>query len=234
MGINWYTWQINYELEQMSRYLDLIQSSLGQRFDEIEKAYHKDMAREMSENEYSRVDDHYTDEFFEVGRDFPQRLLASFIVTWYSFVEQKLLDLCEELELMISIGPKDNTNLGKGIRRARRFLLEAKQYEIHPPHWQELTEIGKLRNFIVHRGTKMIGSYFPSDDNMITFQSDMGNTIYFLIAQDLYQYMHKHQLVNHSGIFLDIIPPFEYCTYLVEFGKKLFSKLYKDLKPGRL
>jgi hypothetical protein len=232
VGINIYAWQTKFELEQMSKYLELIQSSLSQRLNEIEDAYDKDLAREMPEDEYYQIEDHYTDQFMETGRDFPQRLLTSFIVAWYSFVEQKLLDLCEKLNITLSIGPNDNRNFGKGVRRARKFLLEGKQYEIHPPHWQELVEIGKLRNFIVHEGTRVIGSYFPSDENMVEFKSDIGNTFYFSVDQNLYRYMQRQNLVDHSGIFLEIIPSFEYCIYLVNFGKELFSKLYNDLKPS--
>jgi len=227
-----YTWQTDYELGQMSEYLDIIQASLSQRLDEIDEAYREDSAREMTEDEYCLMEDHYTDEVLATGRDFPQRLLSSFVVAWYSFVEQKLLDVCETLKLRVSIGPRDNINFGKGTRRARKFLLEASQYEIHPPHWKELVEIGKLRNFIVHEGTRIIGSYFKSEEDMVALQSDIGNTLYFLIKQNLFRYMEKHNIVDHSGIFLDIIPSFDYCTYLVEFGKELFRKLYTDLKPS--
>jgi hypothetical protein len=233
VGIDIYAWLIDYELEQMSKYLDLIQASLSQRLDEVEVAYREDTAREMTDDEYERLDDHYTDEFLDTGRDFPQRLLSSFIIAWYSFVEQKLLDICEKLNLRISIGPKDSKHFGKGVRRARRFLLEASQYEIHPPHWQELVEIGRLRNFMVHKGTRVTGSYIESDEDAVALKSDIGNTFYFPIDQALFRYLQKYKLLDQSGMFLDIAPSFDYCNYLVEFGKELLTKIYTDLKPGR-
>lgn len=233
MGINIRAWMTNYELEQMSRYLSLIETSLSQHLEEIEAAYRKDMAEEMTEDEYHMLEDHYIDQFLETGRDFSQRLFSSFVVAWYSFVEQQLLDICENLNLRVVIGPKDNRNLGKGIRRARRFLLEASRYEIHPPHWQELVEVGQLRNFIVHEGTRLVGSYLPSEEEMVEFQSDMGNTFYFPISRVLFRYLQKHDLVAHSDIFMDIIPTFSYCNYLVEFGKKFFRKLHTDLNPSK-
>lgn len=234
VGINnMRAWMTNYELKQMSGYLSLIQASLSQHLEEIEAAYREDMADEMTEDEYYIVEDHYTDQFLEAGRDFPQRLLSSFVVAWYSFVEQQLLDICENLNLTVAIGPKDSRNFGKGIRRARRFLLEASRYEIHPPHWQELVQVGRLRNFIVHEGTRIVGSYLPSEEEMVELQSDIGNTFYFPISRALFQYLQKHDLVAHSSMFLDIIPSFSYCNYLVEFGKKLFRKLHTDLNPSK-
>lgn len=233
MGIKIRAWITSYELEQMSRYLSLIQASLSQHFGEIEAAYREDMAGEMTDDEYHLLEDHYIDQFFEAGRNFPRHLLSSFIVAWYSFVEQKLLDICENLNLRVSIGSKDNRNLGKGIRRARRFLLEASRYEIHPPHWQELVEIGRLRNFIVHEGTSVVGSYLPSEEERVELQSDIGNTFYFPISQALFRYLQKHNLVDHSNTFLDIIPSFDYCSYLVEFGKELFKRLHTDLNSSK-
>lgn len=229
MGINMRAWMTNYELEQMSRYLSLIQTSLSQQLEEIEAAYRQGMAEEMTEDEYYRLEDHYTDQFLDAGRDFPQRLLSSFVVAWYSFVEQQLFDICEILNLRVTIGPKDNENFGKGIRRARRFLLEASRYEIHPPHWQELVEIGRLRNFIVHEGTRVVGSYLPSEEERVELQSDLGNTFYFPISQALFRYLQKHNLVDHHSSMLDIIPSFDYCSHLVEFGKELFERLHTDL-----
>jgi len=208
----------------------LLQSSLEQRLDDLDKAYQEYLEGDMPENEYDIKEDPFTDEFIETGRDFPQLLLTSFIVTWYSFVEQKLLDLCEKLKLTISVMPKDNRNLDKGIRRARTFLIEGQKYEIHPSHWQKLVEISKLRSFIVHKGTRMVGSYFPTSENMMALESGDGLTIYFPIKQSLYQYLDKQQIMGHTGMFLNIMPTFDYCADLVKFGKDLFSKLYKDLR----
>jgi hypothetical protein len=46
-------------------------------------------------------------------------------------------------------------------------------------------------------------------------------------------YLQKHDMIKYFGPFFDIVPSFDYCNYLVEFGKKLFSKLYTDLKSER-
>lgn len=234
--INAYAWLMDYELEQMSKYLDLIQVFLSQRLDEIEVAYREDTAREMTDDEYRHLEAHYADEFLETRRDFPQRLLSSFLVAWYSFVERKLLDICEKLNLTISIGPKDSKHFDKGVRRARRFLREASQYEIHPPHWQELVETGWLRNFIVHKGTRVTGSDIESDEDAVALKNHHGSTVYFPIDRkdrDLFEYLQENKLLHQSGMFLDIALSFDYCNHLVEFGKELLTKLNTDLQPGR-
>lgn len=233
VGINMRIWLINYELEQMSGYLSLIRASLDQRLVEIEAAYREETADELTEREREIMEDHYTDQFLETGRGFPQRLLSSFVVAWYSLVEQRLLDICENLNLRVSIGPKDNLNFRKGIRRARIFLLKASRYEIHPPHWQELVSISWLRNSIVHQGTRIVGSYFPSEEAKLELQTEFGGTYYFPMKLALYPYLKKHDIVEHSSLFLDIIPSYEYCSHLVEFAKQLFRKLHTDLNPSK-
>jgi len=224
---------IRLELEQMSRYLDLVETSLQQHFKKLETSYQEDMAQEMTEDEAAIWDDHYTDDFIEAGQDFPQLLLLSFIVTWYSFVEQRLIDLCEELKLSISVNPKNNESFGKGIWRARRFLLEARKYSIDAIHWQELTRIGRLRNAIVHDGRRLPWSYYKSDGQSMPHSLDDGTTVYIHIEKDLFHYLQKHNMIEYSGPFFDIVPSFDYCNSLVKFGKELFSKLYNDLKPSR-
>ena len=73
-------------------------------------------------------------------------------------------------------------------------------------------------------------SYVKSDEKAIAFQSDLGNTIYFSVAPALLQYVEKHKICNHTDFFIEIVPSFEYCDYLVELGKEFFKKLYADLK----
>jgi hypothetical protein len=57
----------------------------------------------------------------------------------------------------------DNLNSEIGIKRARKFLLLTRNYEINSDHWQELVPISRLRNFIVHEGTRITGSYLKPD-----------------------------------------------------------------------
>jgi hypothetical protein len=233
MGLNIRLWLIKYELEKMSRYLDLTISAIGQQVESVEQKYHEAMAHELSEYELGSLDDQYTDDFFEVGLGFPQLLLTSFVIAWYSFVEQQLLELCGNLHLTITLRPSDNPNLGTGIRRSRKFLLDARKYTIHDEHWQELVRIGKLRNFLVHEGDRISWSYIKPQTSFVEHKVKWGGgvTVYIVMGADLFGYLKKHDMLEEGGVNLQIRPPFEYAQYLVEFGKELFSKLYADMYP---
>jgi hypothetical protein len=223
-------WLLINELERMSKYLELLKNTVQLRYEDLEESYEKDMAREMDEDEAAILQDVYTDDFIEAAESLPQLLLSSFIISWYSFVEQKLIDLCDDLHLSVRITPKDNKSMGKGIRRARTFLIEGANYEIDKVHWQELLDVNKLRNVIVHEGKDLTTTYSKPDGQPISFTTDSNTPIYILADDGLVHYLNKHNLIKRFDTLFEILPSFEYCEYLIKLSEKLFSKLYTDLK----
>ena len=131
---------------------------MQRNYDQLEARYSEIGGWENADSE---------DDFLSATQEFPQLLLLSFIVIWYSFVEQNLLELCEELKLRISFGAKENENFDKGIRRARKFLLRGRNYEIDADHWRELIEISRLRNYIVHDGKRITYSHVKPDRQFV-------------------------------------------------------------------
>jgi len=224
--------RVSYELDQMSRYLDLVQGSLNSNYEELEARYAEMVVEGDSTSEtISFGSDEYEDEFLEATQDFPQLVLLSFIVIWYSFVEQNLLDLCEQLMLRIEIRPRDSEKSDKGIWRARRFLLREKGYEVDADHWRELTEINRLRNFIVHEGKRIEFSYVQSEGRLdpVRYQTDGGAVVFLRIGQELFRYIQKRGISTSRGPIVEILPSIEYCKSLVDLARRLFRKLYADL-----
>lgn len=218
----------------MASYLDLVAEAIEQRLAGIEEKYDVIMANTANEFEVSMIGDQFTDEFLEAGHHFPSLLLTSFIIAWYSFVEQELTKLCKDLRLTITISPGEKTNIETGIRLARRFLLQSKHYKIDDNHWQELTKIGRLRNVLVHEGTRFVWTFQKPSGQYVPYKIplDSQGTVYIKnLGGDHFQYLQKHKIIERSGIFFEIRPSFEYCKYLVEFGLEVFSKLYSDLYP---
>ncbi|XGV95276.1 MAG: hypothetical protein ACAF41_21320 [Leptolyngbya sp. BL-A-14] len=225
MGINIKVWTINWKFQQMSRYLDLIQGAFSQNWNETEKTYDEKMSIQVEEEEYYLLEDHYTDKFIEIGRDFPNLLFSSFIITWYAFVEQQLAKLCDSFKS--DILELDSNRQDKGIRRSRKLLLTAAKYEIEAADWQELIVIGKLRNLLVHNGNELNGSPFQSGDKEVALVSKTGNTYYFSIDPALLIYLQKHELLEQMNFSLEILPTLSYCKHLVEFGRSFLIKLQR-------
>jgi hypothetical protein len=235
MSLNVNHWLVSEELRQMRRYLNLLHTAISDRQKQLDASI-KNVASTMSEDEKEEFYDSYEDEFIEAGADFPRLLFSSFVVSWYSFIENHLINFCRSQELSISISIQDNENYGEGIRRAYNFLNRAAGYQIENIHWQELIRIGKTRNRIVHNGGRLPSSHFNmpnhgipvrvNDSRAIPIKHDEV-TLYLQIEEDLYHYLQTHQLLEYSGSF-QITPTYEYCEHLVKFGLKFFDKLYKD------
>ena len=239
MPIDFEEYFIFYELDQMSRYLDMVERSITQEFEKLEKEHEEDMEREIEED----IDDDYTDamidkyqdKYMEIGRDFPRLIFGSFIIAWYSFVEQKMLDICESRKLRISISAKENVNLGKGISKARKFLFESAGCRIDDKHWQELVNIQHLRNFIVHKGYQIPSSYVVEPEKpFVVYEAHTTIPTYLHIEESLYRYLRKYSMIYElSWAQIEISPTQGYCEHLVEFGKEYFKGLFDNLRKGK-
>lgn len=232
MGINLGIFIIRWEFEKMGNYLDMVAEAIDYQLSDIEEKYNTIVAETEHEIDTSILVDRFTDEIFETGKDFPKLLLTSFIIAWYSFVEQELVKLCKGLELTITISPGGKTNVEKGIRLSRRFLLESANYLIDDGHWNELVRIGKLRNILVHEGSHFTWSYHKPDGSSVPFEMDIDGkvTVYIQgLSKDRFEYFQYHNIIEQSGPTFEIRPTYEYCKYLIDFGLEFFSKLYSDL-----
>jgi hypothetical protein len=234
MGIDLKQFFVDYELEQMTRYLTMVKKSLAQEMEKLDIKYKYYFENEIDDDvEDEFLIDEYTDGLLEIEKDFPKLTYGSFVVAWYSFTEQTLLDICESNNLKIVVSAKGNDSLGRGIWRAKKFLSEAAKFEIDNKKWQELVNINRLRNFIVHEGYKLRGSYIENDKPFTVYETESGANIYFNLDGNLYRYLEKNSMISHSGVALEIIPTYEYCNYLIGFAKPLFKTIFDNLKTDQ-
>lgn len=213
-------------LNQMSRYLHVVHAALLQEQEQFFGTV-KQITDNLSDDEDPEmVWDHFYDELVEVRDELPRQLYYSFIVSWYSFIEHELVQICVSRKLTISVGIRDNDGLGKGIGRARKFLKQAAGYDIPDVYWNELTKISWIRNKIVHEGGRLRYSFAPSKSNIPTKVED--NTLYLEIEENQHKYMELHALIKYTaGFVLD--PTFEYCISLIDFARSFLLRLYNDL-----
>lgn len=91
-------------------------------------------------------------EFKVVGHHFPNILRKSFLVSLYSFLEHWLLEQCYRRKGdNVLIGPSDIRG-ENAIDRARIFLTKILRIDFPSdrPEWEEIQNIRRLRNCIVH------------------------------------------------------------------------------------
>jgi hypothetical protein len=221
-------WLINFELEQLRDYLDVLDDALKDYEQKLENYYTIDDLTDMDEEAEIRYD-RYIDIFSSVLGDFPRRLYSSFVVSWYSFIEDAITQLCKDMDLMVTIRIQDQNNFRNGVYRAKRFLVEAANYTIDQGDYLELDIIRKMRNQIVHEGGKFQCSLEkPNEDVPAVFIAEQDPPLYLNIEKNLYLYLNKHSLLHFYGTFF-INPTAEYGRYLIDFGTRFFHKIISEL-----
>lgn len=145
----------------MDKYLNLIVQHLSETEQQLENKF------EQFSHSYgaSVADDALSDEIWTV-QQYPKFLYSSFVVLWYSFIEQRLFHLCHELDrelwqLLL------NKNPYPALKDAGRYLVEKGFQGIDGRNWQELTKISKLRNILVHRGNEIWITHRKPDEKYL-------------------------------------------------------------------
>ena len=220
----------------LSRYLDLIESSFNEVFDDQFDPLTIDGPDGLSEQERRKIP--YSS-LFNRG-SFSREFYNSFVMSLYSKIERELLEFCErEVELKLLVSPFDTEYMGKGIYRAQKFMAQAAGYVIDTHLWRELQVIGKVRNYLVHSDFSYTATaQKPKNGNVTKIHVELGtfNRDYFLqIDSDLYKHVSKLKILNCAAAFEDpenelalfeLLPSYEYCRYLIDFRKKLFLHIY--------
>ena len=150
MPLNWGRSLVSFEMDQLERYLDLIHASIIANEEQF-YASMEEIASTLTEDDKEVFYEGHEGDFLELSEDFPRILFSSFVVSWYSFVEDHLISFCRKRNLNILISIEDNEHYGSGIRRAHKFLNRSAEYQIDNEHWRELILIGKVRNKIVQQ-----------------------------------------------------------------------------------
>jgi hypothetical protein len=222
-------WQVNFENEQLTTYLNILKDSMDAYKQQLEK-YPVEGCDDWSEAEEIKYGE-YLDTFSTFLGDFPRRLYSSFIVSWFSYIEDTLIKLCEDIVPKKPLEFKNVDALGKGIFRVKKYLSICCDYDIEKKYWNEIVLISKIRNQIVHNGGKFSFSVEKPNDQSKAILVKSGDVSHYLLdtEENLYSYMDKHNLLHFYGTFF-IKPPLEFCYYLVAFGRKFFDTLFNDLE----
>lgn len=215
---------ILYQLGKMEEYVDFIHFTI---LDET-SAYRNFIGKAWSEDEKAELY-HDEDEGYDKGwitkrnEEFKNLFYAGFLISWHSYIESQLRELCGRLDVNFS----DKGGLiGK--------------YRIEPTHWNEFKTIAKLRNKIVHDSRGRLK--YKVSNNAKTFKGyrktglkefDVGEKVWIGFEKNFdpttCKYSEKHQLLRFVEDGLYIVPSYTYSKYLINFGKQFFMKIHDDL-----
>lgn len=141
-----YYFLVSWKLETFREYAKYIEQSLGREIYDFEESM-----KEFSDKEKEEFVDWHYDEIVNFRDVFPSIMRNSLFISVYSFLEEKIIDLC---------GQPDETSIkledlqGNGITRAALYIKKIKK-EVFPDdikEWHYIINANHIRNCIVHCG----------------------------------------------------------------------------------
>ena len=93
-------------------------------------------------------------DFSKIIFKFPEILESSFFITFYAFLENRLIDLCEILRIKRNYSLKISDIEGRGITAAQTYIkkLAKLPFPDQSSYWDDICTYRDIRNCIVHRG----------------------------------------------------------------------------------
>ncbi len=223
---------LEYEISQMQQFLKFNDSAIEHYRGTFEQSL-LDRSKDMSKEEKDEFMSYYVDKLSNMHFAFPSIFFSSFVVTWFSFLEVNLLEICKRLDLKVTIGVQEKVDIRDGIDRARTFLIKGANYTFKKDVWEELDFIRKMRNIIIHEQGRIDYTFSePKEKNRVVELKPFDDVIYVQIEKNFFNYLQSYNVYDAFDYFY-IRPNQAYCQYLITFAKELFNDLDKNLPRKR-
>ncbi|WEA43818.1 hypothetical protein [Priestia aryabhattai] len=132
---------MGFEVDSFRDYAKYIESSFQK-----ELSFFEEGAKDLPEEIVDEYWDHYIDEAIQYSKDFPRIMRNSLFVSIYSFLEDKIVELCTSND--DSGGNPNFWNIKKAIDYLKKDLgLDVPK---GTKEWQYITHAIRIRNCIVH------------------------------------------------------------------------------------
>jgi hypothetical protein len=222
---------LEYEISQIQKYLKFNNSAMKNYQGTFAQGV-SDKSKDMPKSQKEAFLSYYADELSNMHFAHPSMFFSSFVVTWFSFVEVNLLEICKRLDLKATIEVKEKIDIREGIDRAWVFLRKGAEYDFEKDVWDEIIFIRKMRNIIVHNHGRIDYSNSKPEkkfeNNFVKLKPFGDEIIYVQIDKNLFDYLKSYNLYDVFEYF-EIHPSREYCQHLVDLAKELFNDLDKKL-----
>jgi hypothetical protein len=162
--LNWYKYDAQFSIELLREYISGVERHIVEAIEVFHREKETHVFEESAEEGYARIvemhrdlDDETWDLEGIFEGYFPDLQRRSALITLYSFLEHELEELCglfiRDENLKVSL----NDMRGTGIERALLFLekIVGLQIDKGTATWQEVKNIQKVRNLVVHNDAKL-------------------------------------------------------------------------------
>ncbi|WP_307892580.1 hypothetical protein [Bacillus swezeyi] len=190
---------ISGKLQTFEEYAEYIESSLRSELYKFDEAFRE----ESDEDKEEFIHFHY-DEMAQFRDNFPAIMRNSLFISVYSFLEEKIIELCNQPD---ETGIKLDDLQGNGIQRASLFIKKVmkKDFPDDTKEWHFIMNANQIRNCIVHCGGDIDKTKSPTKvRNAVNELKNVTES-------------------RHSSIVLNE----EFCLEFIKVVEKFLRKLYK-------
>ena len=165
--INWYRYDISTSIELMNSFITGVETQASNLVKEYQSGVRERIIMDLPEFGVTIANQHFQgleDDTWDLDRIFcsyfPSLQRSSALITLFGFFEFQLFKLCDIYQKYSKLNISHKHLSGKGIVKARVYLekvinLETRQ---NSSEWQEIKNIQKIRNLIVHSNNSLIDS----------------------------------------------------------------------------
>lgn len=179
--LNWYRYDVQFSIELLREYIQGVEQQVTFTIDNFHNREKEIQVFEDAEEGYADAVECYRgldDSTWDLNgiftAYFPNLQRRSGLITLYSFLEHELDELCELFIQDENIKVSLNDIRGAGIERATLFLekIVGLQIDKNSALWQEIKNIQKVRNLIVHNNAKLHDRAGKKRDDVIKYVRD--------------------------------------------------------------
>jgi hypothetical protein len=138
-------------LDELSECSDSLESSLKTEKEKVSARFDK-MLSSLTAEEQEDVADWYGEEYSKIAEVIPNIVRSSLFVSYYSFLERRLLAICWHLKHDLDYKLDASDLRDTGIFRARTYLKKVAgiKFPDDTHSWNEIVFYNRIRNLIVH------------------------------------------------------------------------------------
>ncbi|AIY76336.1 TPA: hypothetical protein ACLQU7_001009 [Bacillus tropicus] len=223
---NWLAISIDMELRTLEKYMNEMEKFIINQLHELDAQYDKRRKRCSSEEATHIFESYYENQFYYYENEFPYILRKSFIISLYSFLEQKSMEICKISEYNNRrILPLDSIE-SKGIFKYYKYLNEVVNIDstILKKEWSQIIKINKIRNHFVHDGNILLDKILkPKNKEDYQTNNTVHAFIHFNLAAEDKQFtklLKPQGKLKYSTQISD-----EFCQEALNIIKAFFEKL---------
>ena len=165
--LNWYKYDISFSLELIDSFVQGIEAQVVKsiaRFGEVKESF---VLEEIPEEGIARVvevhqglDDETWDLNSIFRNHFPNLQRRSALLTLTGYFEHELDKLCQQFQVEKAFSLSLSDLAGSGIARSTNYLEKVAGIDAHKTsrEWNQIKNIQKVRNLIVHQDGQLIDS----------------------------------------------------------------------------